>query len=205
MEEALCLLGKGGLAPVDLPGASRRLILESEHPGVKIVIIRGADVPTYVGYGAAELGIVGKDVLMEYEGDGVYEYLDLGIARCRLVVAGRAGVDLPTGRRIRVATKYVNSARGHFAAQGRQVEIIKLYGSMELAPLAGLSDLIVDLVDTGNTLAENGLVPGEEIARISARLIVNKAAMKMRGRTLTRVVELLRRSVDERGRVAGAA
>ena len=192
MDEALPLLAKSGLAPASPLRGSRKLILESERPGVKIVIIRGADVPTYVDHGAVELGIVGKDVLMEYDGDGVYEYLDLGIARCRLVVAGRAGVSLPVDRRVRVATKYVNTARRYFAEQGRQVEVIKLYGSMELAPLAGLSDLIVDLVDTGGTLAANGLTPGEEIAKVSARLIVNKAAMKMRNQTLAQLIELFR-------------
>ncbi len=196
MEEAMPLLAQAGLAPAESLRDNRKLILESEHPGVKIVIIRGADVPTYVEYGAAELGIVGKDVLMEYDGDGVYEYLDLGIACCRMMVAKREGADLPATRRVRVATKYANSARSYFAAQGRQVEVIKLYGSMELAPLVGLSDLIVDLVDTGGTLRVNGLTAHEEITKISARLIVNKASMKMKNRTLTQVMDLFRRDVN---------
>ncbi len=204
MKEALPLLAQRGLAPAESLRGNRKLILASEYPGVEIVIIRGADVPTYVEYGAAELGIVGKDVLMEYAGAGVYEYMDLGVACCRLMVAGRDGTGLPATRRVRVATKYVNSARGYFAAQGRQVEVIKLYGSMELAPLTGLSDLIVDLVDTGGTLAANGLTAREEIAKISARLIVNKAAMKMRNHTLARVTELFRRSVDA-GKAGDAA
>ncbi len=191
-DEVLPLLAKAGLAPAEPLQGNRKLIVASEHPGVKIVVIRGTDVPTYVEYGAAELGIVGKDVLMEYDGDGVYEYLDLGIACCRLMVAGRENVDLPVTRRVRVATKYVNSASEYFAARGRQVEVIKLYGSMELAPLVGLSDLIVDLVATGGTLKANGLEAREEIAKISARLIVNKASMKMKNQTLAQVMGLFR-------------
>lgn len=196
-EEALALLERAGLAPAEPLRDNRKLMLDSECPGVQIVVIRGADVPTYVEYGAAELGIVGKDVLMEYEGDGVYEYLDLGVACCRLMVAGRKGAGLPETRRVRVATKYVNTARRYFAAKGRQVEVIKLYGSMELSPLTGLSDLIVDLVATGGTLKANGLEAHEEIARISARLIVNKASMKMKNRTLERVIGLFARFADK--------
>ena len=192
MEEALPLLAKAGLAPAEGLRDSRKLILESANPEVKIVIIRGVDVPTYVGYGAAELGIVGKDVLMEYEGDGIYEYLDLKVACCRLMVAGRDREEPPTTRRVRVATKYANSTRNYFAVQGRQVEVIKLYGSMELAPLVGLSDLIVDLVATGGTLKANGLTPREEVAKISARLIVNKAAMKMKNTRLKKVMDLFK-------------
>lgn len=189
-QEALPLLKRAGLAPAEPLQGNRKLILDSEYPGVQIVIIRSADVPTYVEYGAAELGVVGKDVLLEYDGNGVYEYLDLGISRCRLMVAGRAGADLPATRRVRVATKYVNTARKYFSARGRQVEVIKLYGSMELSPLTGLADLIVDLVDTGGTLKANGLQAQEEIAKISSRLIVNKAAMKMKNRALEKVLEL---------------
>ncbi len=197
MEEVLPLLKQAGLAPVEPLQGNRKLVLDSERPGVKIVIIRSADVPTYVEYGAAELGIVGKDVLMEYDGDGVYEYLDLGVACCRLVVAGRKGADLPATRRARVATKYVNTTRKHFAAKGRQVEVIKLYGSMELSPLTGLSDLIVDLVDTGGTLKANGLAAYEEIAKVSSRLIVNKASMKMKNQVLERVLESFARCVGK--------
>ena len=186
--EALPLLAKAGFLAEASLRDSRKLIFESEHRGVQLIVIRSADVPVYVERGAAEIGIVGKDVLMEYEGDGIYEYLDLGIARCKLMVAGVRGVSLPERGRIRVATKYVNSARGHFLARNRQIEVIKLYGSIELAPLVGLSDLIVDLVDTGKTLQANGLVAYEKVARISARLIVNKASIKIENETLQRVL-----------------
>src|SRR5690606_17084366 len=152
----------------------RKLILDTSDPSVKLVVIRATDVPTYVQYGAADLGVAGKDVLMEHGGNGLYEPLDLGIAGCRLMVAGRPGKTVGE-RRLRVATKYVNITRNYFAARGSQVEIIKLYGSMELAPLVGLADIIVDLVDTGNTLKANGLEAKEKIADISSRLIVNKA------------------------------
>jgi ATP phosphoribosyltransferase len=177
--ETLPLLSVAGIEPVDDPESSRKLILDTSQDDVKLVIIRAADVPTYVEYGAADLGVAGKDVLMEHGGNGLYEPVDLGIARCRLMVAGpEQGV--PRTRRLRIATKYVQSTRRYYADRREQVEIIKLYGSMELAPLVGLADLIVDVVDTGNTLRANGLVPLEHIADISSRLIVNKAAMKMK-------------------------
>lgn len=180
LEEALPLLAQAGIVPTEDPKRSRRLILPTGQAGVRLVVIRAADVPTFVQYGAADFGIAGKDVLLEHGGVGLYEPLDLGIARCRMMVAGLPeGVPEP-GMRLRVATKYVVTTRRHFAAQGRQVEIIKLYGSMELAPLVGLADCIVDLVDTGGTLKANGLVPLELITPISSRLIVNKAAMKMK-------------------------
>jgi ATP phosphoribosyltransferase len=153
-------------------------------------------VPTFVEYGAADLGVAGKDVLMEYGGQGLYEPLDLQIARCRMMVAGPIGAP-PTGGRIRVATKYVESTRRYFAVQGDQVEIIKLYGSMELAPLVGLADRIVDLVDTGNTLKANGLEPLEHIADISSRLIVNKAAMKMKHARVKKLIDKLSRAVEQ--------
>lgn len=177
LAEALPLLADIGIAPLEDPARSRKLILKTSQRGVRLLIIRAQDVPTYVEYGAADLGIAGRDVLMEYQGDGLYEPLDLGIARCRLVVAGRLGSDL-TAPRLRVATKYVSTARRYFAARGVQADIIRLYGSMELAPLLGLADVIVDLVDTGKTLRENGLLSLAEIAQVSAQLIVNKAAMK---------------------------
>jgi ATP phosphoribosyltransferase len=177
--DALPLLAQAGIVPADDPDTSRKLILDTNRPEVKLVIIRAADVPTYVEYGAADLGIAGKDVLLEHGGDGLYEPLDLGIARCRMMVAGPAAA-APVQRRLRVATKYVQTTRRHYAARGVQVELIKLYGSMELAPLVGLADRIVDLVDTGNTLRANGLVPLEHIADISSRLVVNKASMKMK-------------------------
>jgi ATP phosphoribosyltransferase len=177
--ETLPLLAAAGIEPVDDPDSSRKLILDTSQDDVKLVIIRAADVPTYVEYGAADLGVAGKDVLMEHGGNGLYEPVDLGIARCRLMVAGPEQ-GIPRTRRLRIATKYVQSTRRYYADRREQVEIIKLYGSMELAPLVGLADLIVDVVDTGNTLRANGLAPLEHIADISSRLIVNKAAMKMK-------------------------
>ncbi len=177
-KETLPLLAAAGIVPIDDPETSRKLILDTQQPDVKLVIIRATDVPTYVQYGAADLGVAGKDVLLEHGGEGLYEPLDLNIARCRLMVAGHPGHQ-PRLSRPRIATKYPNTARRWFADQGRQVEVIKLYGSMELAPLVGLADYIVDVVDTGNTLKANGLAPLEHIADISSRLIVNKAAMKM--------------------------
>ncbi len=193
-KQALPLLAHAGIEPVDDPEISRKLILDTNHARVKLVIIRATDVPTYVRYGAADLGVAGKDVLMEQGGEGLYEPLDLAIARCRMMVAGVEGAQMGD-ERLRIATKYVRSARRHFAAQGRQVEIIKLYGSMELAPLAGLADLIVDLVESGNTLKANGLVPLEHIADISSRLVVNKASWKMKHATVMRLVEALREAV----------
>ena len=177
--EALPVLRQVGIRPLQDPDATRRLVLDTNVSGVRIIIIRAADVPTYVEYGAADLGIVGKDVLLEYNGNGVYEPLDLQIARCQMVLAGPKRVK-PEYNRLRIATKYVNTTRDYFAKQGRQVEIIRLYGSMELAPVLGLADRIVDLMDTGKTLKANGLVPLETIATISSRVIVNKAAMKMK-------------------------
>lgn len=181
-KDTLPLLKMADIEPLDDPETSRKLILDTNHPHIKLVIIRAADVPTFVQYGAADLGVAGKDVLMEHGGRELYEPLDLGIARCKLMVAGRQGEQvLPRmGQRLRIATKYVNSTRDYFAEKGLQVEIIKLYGSMELAPLVNLADLIVDVVDTGNTLRANGLEPLEHIADVSSRLIVNKAAMKMK-------------------------
>ena len=178
LTEALPLLAKLDILPEEDPETSRKLILRTSNPEVRLVIIRAADVPTYVEYGSADLGIAGKDVLMEYDGNGIYEPVDLGIARCRMVLAAPAAYHETSGRS-RVATKYINTTRNYFSARGRQVEIIKLYGSMELAPILGLADYIVDLVDTGKTLQANGLVALDTIAEISSRLIVNKAAMKM--------------------------
>ena len=183
-KETLPLLKHAGIEPVDDPDTSRKLILDTNLDDVKLLILRATDVPTYVQYGAADLGVAGKDVLLEHGGEGLYEPLDLKIARCKLMTAGRVsepGDEQETsGRRLRVATKFVNSTRRFYADRGEQVEIIKLYGSMELAPLVGLADRIVDVVDTGNTLKANGLEPKEHIADISSRLIVNKASMKMK-------------------------
>jgi ATP phosphoribosyltransferase len=184
LDEALPLLARAGVIPVDDPRASRKLIVATRDPAVALVILRATDVPTYVRYGAADLGVVGKDVLLEHGTDNLYQPLDLGIGRCRLVVATRRDYDwagsVQRGARIGVATKYVNTAREHFAAKGVHVDLIKLYGSMELAPLAGLADAIVDLVSTGHTLQANDLVAVEEIMPISARLIVNPAALKLK-------------------------
>ena len=195
-KETLPLLANAGIVPADDPATSRKLILDTNREDVKLVIVRAQDVPTYVEYGAADLGVTGKDVLMEYGRDGLYEPLDLGIARCRMMVAGRPDDDRPR-RRLRVATKFVNTSRAFYAEQGIQVEIIKLYGSMELAPLVGLADRIVDLVDTGNTLKANGLTPMEHIADISTRLVVNKASMKMKHRAVTSFVEHMARAVEK--------
>jgi ATP phosphoribosyltransferase len=184
LDETLPLLARAGVIPVDDPRASRKLIVATRDPAVELVILRATDVPTYVRYGAADLGVVGKDVLLEHGTDNLYQPLDLGIGRCRLVVATRRDYDwagsVQRGARIGVATKYVNTAREHFAAKGVHVDLIKLYGSMELAPLAGLADAIVDLVSTGHTLQANDLVAVEEIMPISARLIVNPAALKLK-------------------------
>lgn len=183
LSEAIPLLKRLDIVPEEDPEKSRKLVLKTSRPDLKIIIVRAADVPTYVEHGAADLGIAGKDVLMEYTGNGVYEPLDLQIALCKLVLAGPKGKRKNNGR-LRVATKYVKTTREYFARNGKQVEIIRLYGSMELAPLLGLADQIVDLVDTGNTLKANGLVPIDIIAEISSRIIVNKAAMKMKYRLI---------------------
>jgi ATP phosphoribosyltransferase len=199
--QTLPLLAHAAIQPQDDPETSRKLILETNQPRVKLIIIRASDVPTYVQYGAADLGVAGKDVLMEHGGDGLYEPLDLRIARCRMMVAGIPDADVGT-ERLRVATKYVRSAERYFAAKGKQVEIIKLYGSMELAPLVGLSDLIVDLVESGNTLKANGLIPMEHIADISSRLVVNKASWKMKHSAVMALIGELRDAVS--GRTDGA-
>ena len=178
-KEALPLLAAAGIVPAEDPDTSRKLILPTCRDDVRLLIIRATDVPTYVEYGAADLGIAGKDVLVEHGAEGLYEPLDLGIARCRMMTAGPAGARW-NGRRVRVATKYVRTAKRFFAERGIQAEVIKLYGSMELAPLVGLAECIVDLVDTGNPLRANGLEPRDLIMEISSRLVVNKAAMKMK-------------------------
>ena len=195
LDESLPLLARAGVAPVEHPGASRKLIIATTRPGISIVILRAADVPTYVQYGAADVGIAGRDVLLEHGLDGLYQPLDLGIGRCKLVVATRRDYDwarsVQRGGRIRVATKYVRTAREHFAAKGMHVDLIRLYGSMELAPLAGLADAIVDLVSTGQTLQANDLVAVEEIMPISARLIVNPGALKLKRDLVKPLVDAL--------------
>jgi len=198
LEKALPMLAHAGIEPTDDPETTRKLILDTTRDDVKLVIIRASDVPTYVEYGATDLGVAGKDVLMEHGGQGLYEPLDLGFANCRMMVAGKEGNNGVNGR-MRVATKYVNTTRRYYADKGEQVEIIKLYGSMELAPLVGLADRIVDLVDTGNTLKANGLVPLEHIADISSRLIVNKASMKMKHDKIKAFIDLMADAVKASG------
>lgn len=195
LKDTLPLLAKIGITPLEDPDKSRKLVLDTSVRNTKIVIIRATDVPTFVEYGAADVGIAGKDVLMEHDGDGFYEPLDLRIAKCKLAVAGTEST-LSGEVRIRVATKYAKSARAYFAEKGIQTEIIKLYGSMELAPLVGLSDYIVDLVDTGNTLRANGLVEIEDICEISSRLIVNKASMKLKHPDITALIDSLKKVID---------
>lgn len=187
-QEALPFLAAAGIYPTVDPDKSRKLILPTNREDVNLLVIRATDVPTYVEYGAADLGIAGKDVLIEYGAEGLYEPLDLGIARCRMMTAARVGYEFQ-GRRLRVATKYVKTAQRYFAGLGIQAEIIKLYGSMELAPLVGLADCIVDLVDTGNTLKANGLEPRELIMNISSQLIVNKAAMKTQHEAVSNLIQ----------------
>ena len=189
-DQTIPLLAKLGIVLKDDPKKSRKLILDTNQSNIKVTIIRATDVPTYVEHGAAELGIAGKDVLMEYSGDSLYEPLNLGIAKCRMMLAGLKDAK-PIIDRPRVVTKYINITRNYFADRGQQVEIIKLYGSMELGPVLGLSDWIVDLVDTGNTLKANGLITLDHIADISSRLVVNKAAMKMKNKLLKPIINQL--------------
>ena len=188
LKETLPLLARAGIEPLEDLSSSRKLVFATTRAEVQLVIIRGTDVPTYVRHGAADMGVVGKDILLEHGAQGLYEPLDLGIARCRLMTAGPVGWQ-GSGARIRVATKFVNIARRHFARQGVHAEVIKLYGAMELAPMMNLADLIVDIVDTGNTLRANGMEPLEEIAAISSRLVVNKAAMRSRYTAIQRVID----------------
>ena len=195
LKETLPLLERAGILPLDDLEKSRKLIFETNHPNINLVLIRSADVPTYVQYGAADMGIAGKDVLLEHGGEGLYEWLDLKIAPCRLMTAGFADRELPAGR-LKVATKYTTITRDYFTQQGRQVELIKLYGSMELAPIVGLADMIVDLVDTGNTLKANGLVPQEFIMQISSRLIVNRASLKMKNRAIKQVITKIENAIN---------
>ena len=201
-DETLPLLAQAGIVPAEDPEASRKLIIATNQPGVRIIIVRASDVPTYVQQGGADLGVAGKDVLLEHGGDGLYQPLDLGIARCTMMVAAPAGFDyaaaVQSGARLRVATKYLQTAREHFAAKRMHVDLIKLYGSMELAPLVGLADAIVDLVSSGGTLRANNLVAVETIVPISARLIVNQAALKLRHHAMQGLLDTLRRAVDER-------
>jgi ATP phosphoribosyltransferase len=199
-DETLPLLRRAGIDVLDDPEASRKLILATSRPDVRVVLVRASDVPTYVQYGGADLGVAGQDVLMETQGDGLYRPVDLRIARCRMSVAVRADFDYASavrqGSRIRVATKYTTTARQHFADKGVHVDLIKLYGSMELAPLTGLADAIVDLVSSGGTLRDNGLVEVERIADISSRLVVNQAAHKLKREVIRPLIEAIEKAVQ---------
>ena len=192
-EETLPLLKAAGIEVSEDPEKSRKLIIGTNRPDVRVVLVRASDVPTYVQYGGADLGVTGKDTLIEHGGSGLYQPLDLKIAKCRMSVATRADFDyanaVKQGSRIRVATKYTLTARQHFADKGVHVDVIKLYGSMELAPLTGLADAIVDLVSTGNTLKANHLVEVEEIMQISARLVVNQAALKLKREPIRAIID----------------
>ena len=194
-KETLPLLAAADIIPAEDPESSRKLILDTNHADVKLLIIRATDVPTYVQFGAADLGVAGKDVLLEHGGEGLYEPVDLKIAKCRLMTAGLKNAKPVNGRK-RIATKFVNVARRYFESRGEQVEVIKLYGSMELGPIVGLADLIVDVVDTGNTLKANGLEPVDHIADISSRLIVNRAAMKMKHAQIQQLIDRVRVAVS---------
>jgi ATP phosphoribosyltransferase len=197
LKDTLPLLEAAGIRLLEDPEHSRKLIFPTSREGVNVVILRATDVPTFVQHGAADIGVAGKDVLVEHGADGMYELVDLNIARCRLMVAGKVGAQKPD-RRLRVATKFINIAKRYYAARGEQVELIKLYGSMELAPIMDMADVIVDVVDTGKTLKENGLEPLELIMPVSSRLIVNKTAMKLKQADILPLVQLLEAAVAER-------
>jgi len=196
-DEALPLLADADIIPIDNPKTSRKLILKTNHDDIQLVIIRATDVPTFVEYGAADLGIAGKDVLIEHDSDNLYEPLDLKIACCKLMTAAPTNTPDILGR-VRVATKYVKTAERYFASKGIQAEIIKLYGAMELAPIVGLADCIVDVVDTGNTLRANGLEPRELIMQISSRLVINKASMKMKHSVIQPLIDQFEKTIAER-------
>jgi len=200
LAEAAPLLERAGVRPKEDPERSRKLVIATERRDVRVIVVRASDAPTYVQYGAADLGIAGRDVLAEHGGAGLYQPLDLGIAACRMVVAVRKGFDYEAavrqGGRLRIATKYVQSTREHFAAKGVHVDLIRLYGSMELAPLTGLADAIVDLVATGRTLKANHLVAVEEIMPVSARLIVNQAALKTKRAQLQGLISALEKAAQ---------
>jgi ATP phosphoribosyltransferase len=200
-QETAPLLARVGLRAQEDPETSRKLVIGTNRPGVRLIIVRASDTPTYVQYGGADLGIAGKDVLVEHGGEGLYQPVDLGIARCRMMVAVPEGFDyegaVRRGARLRVATKYLHTTREHFAAKGVHVDLIKLYGSMELAPLVGLADAIVDLVSSGNTLRANKLVAVEEIMPVSARLVVNQAALKTKRAALQGLIEAFAAAAQE--------
>jgi ATP phosphoribosyltransferase len=198
-EETLPLLKAAGITALEDPETSRKLILSTNRDDVRLIIVRASDVPTYVQYGAADMGVAGKDVLNEHGGEGLYQPLDLNIAKCRMMVAVRNDFDYESavkqGARLRVATKYVKTAREHFASKGVHVDLIKLYGSMELAPLVGLSDAIVDLVSSGATLKANNLKAVEEIVQISSRLVVNQASLKLKRATIQPMLDAFAQAI----------
>ena len=200
-DETLPLLAAAGIVPTENPETSRKLIIETNQPDVRVVIVRATDVPTYVQYGAADLGVAGKDVLIEHGGEGLYAPLDLKIAKCRMMVAVPEGFDYANavrqGARLKVASKYIKTAREHFASKGVHVDLIKLYGSMELAPLSGLADAIVDLVSTGGTLKANKLVACEHIMDISSRLVVNQASLKVKHDVLQPILDAFAQAVEK--------
>lgn len=193
-KDTLPLLEAANIIPQEDPSKSRKLIIPTNHENVRLLIVRATDAPTYVAHGAADIGVAGKDVLMEAPSDNLNELLDLKIAKCKLMVAGPKEAK-PHGHRLKIATKYIQSAKAYYAQQGQQVDLIKLYGSMEIAPLIDLADKIVDLVDTGNTLKANGLVPEEHIADISSRLIVNEHAYKTKFKQINDIVEKFRSAI----------
>jgi ATP phosphoribosyltransferase len=195
LKETLPLMKAAGIEPLEDVTTSRKLIFDTTVPNVKLIIIRATDVPSYVQYGAADIGVTGKDVLMEHGAEGLYEPLDLKIAKCRLMTAAKKGQVSPQGR-IKVATKFVHLAKAYYASRGIQTDIIKLYGAMELAPLLGLADEIVDIVDTGNTLKANGLEPRELIHTISTRLVVNRSSMKIKHALIQPIIEKLQEAVS---------
>jgi len=199
-DETLPLLGRAGIEPAEDAESSRKLILGTNRAGLRLILVRASDVPTYVQYGAADLGVAGRDLLAEHGGQGLYQPLDLGIAKCRMAVAVPEGFDYAAavrqGARLKVATKYIRTAREHFAEKGVHVDLIKLYGSMELAPLVGLADAIVDLVDTGNTLRANKLKVVEEIMPVSSRLIVNPASLKLKRDAIAPLLDAFREAVN---------
>ncbi|MGB1236816.1 MAG: ATP phosphoribosyltransferase [Pseudomonadales bacterium] len=197
LKETLPLLEAANIIPSEDIYSSRKLIFDTNHSNIKLVVIRATDVPTYVEYGGADMGIAGKDVLMEHGGEGLYEPLDLEISKCKLMVAAMAGAE-PIQGRMRVATKFVNVAKRYFAERGQQIDVIKLYGAMELAPIMGLADRIVDIVDTGNTMRANGLEPTEFIANVSSRLVVGQAPMKLKHRQIQPILDMLSEAIIAR-------
>ena len=199
-DETAPLLARVGIRPRSNPESSRKLVIATNRRDLRLIVVRASDTPTYVQHGGADLGIAGRDILVEHGGEGLYQPVDLGIARCRMMVAVRKGFDyqraVAQGARLRVATKYVNTTREHFAAKGVHVDLIRLYGSMELAPLTGLADAIVDLVDTGNTLRANNLRAVEDIMKVTSRLIVNPASLKLKRDTIAPLIEAIRKAAD---------